>query len=85
MTSGIHSNHFPHLLYLDFQPPSEGLSTGAIVGIVLAVLSTILIALGILWWKGCLQNKNALEQGSVLLNWLLCYNSTFFPFIPILN
>ncbi|XP_019193820.1 PREDICTED: probable leucine-rich repeat receptor-like serine/threonine-protein kinase At3g14840 [Ipomoea nil] len=48
----------------DFQPPSssEGLSAGAIVGIVLAVLSTILIALGILWWKGCLQNKNAMEQ-----------------------
>ncbi|CAI9784273.1 unnamed protein product [Fraxinus pennsylvanica] len=48
----------------DFPVPSENgnMSTGAIVGIVIAVLFTIFLLLGILWWKGCLGSKDTTAQ-----------------------
>ncbi|KAI3457606.1 hypothetical protein Pfo_014269 [Paulownia fortunei] len=49
----------------NFTPPSENgnsISTGAIVGIVVAVLFTVLLVLGILWWKGCLRRKDTLQH-----------------------
>ncbi|KAL2455595.1 putative leucine-rich repeat receptor-like serine/threonine-protein kinase [Forsythia ovata] len=49
----------------DFPVPSENgnsMSTGAIVGIIIAVLFTILLILGILWWKGCLGSKDTIGQ-----------------------
>ncbi|KAL2455350.1 putative leucine-rich repeat receptor-like serine/threonine-protein kinase [Forsythia ovata] len=49
----------------DFPVPSENgksMSTGAIVGIIVAVLFTILLVLGILWWKGCLGSKDTIGQ-----------------------
>ncbi|KAI3466028.1 hypothetical protein Pfo_022691 [Paulownia fortunei] len=45
----------------DFKPPN-GITTGAIVGIVFAVLFTVLLVLGILWWKGCLRRKDSMEH-----------------------
>ncbi|PIN04371.1 Non-specific serine/threonine protein kinase [Handroanthus impetiginosus] len=49
----------------DFTPPSENgnsISTGAIVGIVVAVLFAVLLVLSILWWKGCLRRKDTLQH-----------------------
>ncbi|KAL0353857.1 UNVERIFIED_CONTAM: putative leucine-rich repeat receptor-like serine/threonine-protein kinase, partial [Sesamum angustifolium] len=49
----------------DFTPPSENgnsISAGAIVGIVVAGLFTILLVLGILWWKGCLRRKDTMQN-----------------------
>ncbi|KAL2496530.1 putative leucine-rich repeat receptor-like serine/threonine-protein kinase [Forsythia ovata] len=56
----------------DFPVPSEpvpsengnSMSTGAIVGIIIAVLFTILLVLGILWWKGCLGSKDTTGQAA---------------------
>ncbi|KAL0443630.1 UNVERIFIED_CONTAM: putative leucine-rich repeat receptor-like serine/threonine-protein kinase, partial [Sesamum latifolium] len=49
----------------DFTPPSENgnnISAGAIVGIVVAGLFTVMLVLGILWWKGCLRRKDTLQN-----------------------
>ncbi|KAL0399499.1 UNVERIFIED_CONTAM: putative leucine-rich repeat receptor-like serine/threonine-protein kinase [Sesamum radiatum] len=49
----------------DFTPPSENgnsISTGAIVGIAVAGLFTVLLVLGILWWKGCLRRKDTMQN-----------------------
>ena len=50
----------------DFIPPSENgnsVSVGAVVGIVAAGAFVLFLVLGILWWKGCLRQKNRMEQG----------------------
>ncbi|KAK4439098.1 putative leucine-rich repeat receptor-like serine/threonine-protein kinase [Sesamum alatum] len=47
----------------DSPPPSENrISAGAIVGIVVGFLVTVLLVLGILWWKGCLRRKHTLQN-----------------------
>ncbi|KAL0443631.1 UNVERIFIED_CONTAM: putative leucine-rich repeat receptor-like serine/threonine-protein kinase [Sesamum latifolium] len=49
----------------DFTPPSENgnsISAGAIVGIAVAGLFTVLLVLGILWWKGCLRRKDTMQN-----------------------
>ncbi|PIN04552.1 Serine/threonine protein kinase [Handroanthus impetiginosus] len=49
----------------NFTPPSENgnsISTGAIVGIVVAVLFAILLVLAILWWNGCLRRKDTIQR-----------------------
>ncbi|XP_040987948.1 probable leucine-rich repeat receptor-like serine/threonine-protein kinase At3g14840 isoform X3 [Juglans microcarpa x Juglans regia] len=50
----------------DFIPPTEdvsgGISIGVVVGIVAAGAFVILLILAILWWKGCLSQKNTMEQ-----------------------
>ncbi|KAG7957027.1 hypothetical protein I3843_11G154000 [Carya illinoinensis] len=50
----------------DFKPPPEdgssGISIGAVVGIVAAGAIVILLILAILWWKGCLSQKNTTER-----------------------
>ncbi|XP_060668625.1 probable leucine-rich repeat receptor-like serine/threonine-protein kinase At3g14840 isoform X2 [Ziziphus jujuba] len=51
----------------DFVPPSSSkggssISTGAVVGIVVAGLLVILLAVGILWWRCFQRKKNTLEQ-----------------------
>ncbi|OVA14371.1 Protein kinase domain [Macleaya cordata] len=49
----------------DFVPPSEGgkkISVGVVVGIVASVLCLIFISLGVLWWKGCLTQKNDIDE-----------------------
>ncbi|CAI9784288.1 unnamed protein product [Fraxinus pennsylvanica] len=40
----------------------NSMSVGTIIGIVIAVLITVLLVLGIFWWKGCLRPKDTLEQ-----------------------
>ncbi|XP_052177866.1 probable leucine-rich repeat receptor-like serine/threonine-protein kinase At3g14840 isoform X2 [Diospyros lotus] len=52
----------------DFTPPSEGgngMSTGAVVGIVAAVAFVIILLLGILWWRGSLKGKDTRDEGGV--------------------
>ncbi|XP_011082789.1 probable leucine-rich repeat receptor-like serine/threonine-protein kinase At3g14840 [Sesamum indicum] len=49
----------------DFTPPSENgnsISAGVIVGIAVAGLFTVLLVLGILWWKGCLRRKDTMQN-----------------------
>ncbi|CAI9784276.1 unnamed protein product [Fraxinus pennsylvanica] len=49
----------------DFPVPSgngNNMSVGTIIGIVVAVLFTVLLVLSILWWKGCLIPTDTLEQ-----------------------
>ncbi|XP_031266039.1 probable leucine-rich repeat receptor-like serine/threonine-protein kinase At3g14840 [Pistacia vera] len=57
----------------EFTPPSEGSGTppsensssitaGAVIGIVAGAVVTIILILGILWWKGCLRWESTLEQ-----------------------
>ncbi|XP_022941244.1 probable leucine-rich repeat receptor-like serine/threonine-protein kinase At3g14840 [Cucurbita moschata] len=53
----------------DFEAPSEGgetgksgISVGAVVGIAAASVFVILLVLGILWWRVCLQREKTLEQ-----------------------
>ncbi|CAL5405975.1 unnamed protein product [Camellia sinensis] len=50
----------------NFDPSENGsnasISTGSIVGIVVGVVFVIFLMLGILWWKGCLQNNNTMEH-----------------------
>ncbi|KAB1216419.1 hypothetical protein CJ030_MR4G029197 [Morella rubra] len=61
----------------DFIPPSENgnsISVGAVVGIVAAGAFVIFLVLGILWWKGCLGRKSAMEQD---LKGLEKYTGTF--------
>ena len=79
--SSFHSS-FPHS---DFPVPSDhGLSVGAIVGIVLAVLVIISVALAILWWKFGPQLRQTLQLGNLIScsssildvqsqNWITCY------------
>ncbi|KAK9016651.1 hypothetical protein V6N11_079146 [Hibiscus sabdariffa] len=46
-------------------PPSEsdnGITTGAVVGIVAGVMFAALLIVGILWWTGCLRRKSTLER-----------------------
>ncbi|CAL5342058.1 unnamed protein product [Camellia sinensis] len=38
------------------------ISAGGIVGIVAGVVFAIILMLGILWWKGCLQHNNTMEH-----------------------
>ncbi|KAI8008184.1 putative leucine-rich repeat receptor-like serine/threonine-protein kinase [Camellia lanceoleosa] len=51
----------------NFDPSENGsnasISAGRIVGIVAGVVFAIFLMLGILWWKGCLQNNNTMEHG----------------------
>ncbi|KAK6946602.1 Serine-threonine/tyrosine-protein kinase, catalytic domain [Dillenia turbinata] len=49
----------------EFSVPVENgnsMSAGAIVGIVVAVVSVIALVLCLLWWKGCLGRKNTMEE-----------------------
>ncbi|CAL5403110.1 unnamed protein product [Camellia sinensis] len=50
----------------NFDPSENGsnasISASNIVGIVAAVVVAIFLMLGILWWKGCLQNNNTMEH-----------------------
>ncbi|KAF5190783.1 Nodulation receptor kinase [Thalictrum thalictroides] len=52
----------------DFIPPSEEgknsktISLVLVLGIVAAVLSLILIVLGVLWWNGCFGRKNQIDK-----------------------
>ncbi|KAI5423634.1 hypothetical protein KIW84_030015 [Lathyrus oleraceus] len=43
-------------------PPGR-ISTGAIVGIVVAATIIMILVFGILWWKGCFGKKNSLARG----------------------
>lgn len=36
---------------------------GTVVGIVVAAVSVVILVLGILWWKCCLQRKNGMDLG----------------------
>lgn len=63
----------------DFVPPSSSkggssISTGAVVGIVVAGLLVILLAVGILWWRCFQRKKNTLEQGKLQRNQYGCVN-----------
>ncbi|KAI9083594.1 hypothetical protein K1719_034536 [Acacia pycnantha] len=43
--------------------PEDGLSTGAVVGIVVAAAAFIVILLfGILWWRGCIGHRSSLAK-----------------------
>ncbi|KAG6591769.1 putative leucine-rich repeat receptor-like serine/threonine-protein kinase, partial [Cucurbita argyrosperma subsp. sororia] len=49
----------------DFDPPSEdghAISAGTVGGIVAAVVSVIILVLGVLWWIGCQRKTGTLEQ-----------------------
>ncbi|XP_022976687.1 probable leucine-rich repeat receptor-like serine/threonine-protein kinase At3g14840 isoform X1 [Cucurbita maxima] len=49
----------------DFKPPSEdghAISAGTVGGIVAAVVSVIILVLGVLWWRGCQRKTGTLEQ-----------------------
>ncbi|KAJ7981865.1 putative Kinase [Quillaja saponaria] len=49
----------------DFIPPSEGkngISAGAVVAIVAAGAFAVILLIVILWWRGCLGRKSALER-----------------------
>ena len=37
---------------------------GVVVGIVAGVVLLVFLVIGILWWRGCLSRKDALEQGT---------------------
>ncbi|XP_052177863.1 probable leucine-rich repeat receptor-like serine/threonine-protein kinase At3g14840 isoform X2 [Diospyros lotus] len=41
----------------------NGMSAGAVVGIVAAVAFVIILLLGILWWRGCLRRKDTMDEG----------------------
>ncbi|PIM99671.1 Serine/threonine protein kinase [Handroanthus impetiginosus] len=40
----------------------NSISTGAIVGIVVAVLFTVFLVLAILWWNGCLRRRETMQH-----------------------
>ncbi|XP_052177862.1 probable leucine-rich repeat receptor-like serine/threonine-protein kinase At3g14840 isoform X1 [Diospyros lotus] len=40
----------------------NGMSAGAVVGIVAAVAFVIILLLGILWWRGCLRRKDTMDE-----------------------
>ncbi|XP_027191469.1 probable LRR receptor-like serine/threonine-protein kinase At1g07650 isoform X2 [Cicer arietinum] len=42
--------------------PGSSISAGAVVGIVVAAISIMIIVFGILWWKGCFRKKNSLAR-----------------------
>ncbi|KAK2422643.1 putative leucine-rich repeat receptor serine/threonine-protein kinase [Trifolium repens] len=42
--------------------PPGSISAGAVVGIVVAAITIIILVFGILWWKGCFGKKNSLER-----------------------
>ncbi|XP_052177422.1 probable leucine-rich repeat receptor-like serine/threonine-protein kinase At3g14840 [Diospyros lotus] len=49
----------------DYSPPSvggNGMSAGAVVGIVAAVAFVLILLLGILWWRGCLRRKDRMDE-----------------------
>ncbi|KAL3849317.1 hypothetical protein ACJIZ3_011199 [Penstemon smallii] len=49
----------------DYTPPSENrtrVPAGLLIGIVAGVLFTVLLIMGILWWKGCLRREKTLED-----------------------
>ncbi|XP_058209730.1 probable leucine-rich repeat receptor-like serine/threonine-protein kinase At3g14840 isoform X11 [Rhododendron vialii] len=46
----------------DYEPPSKGISAGAVVGIVAAAAFIIILLLGILWWRGFLIRKDTMDQ-----------------------
>ncbi|XP_058095480.1 probable leucine-rich repeat receptor-like serine/threonine-protein kinase At3g14840 [Magnolia sinica] len=49
----------------NFVPPSEGgkkISAGAVAGIIISALFLTFLILGILWWKGCLRQKDTMDQ-----------------------
>ncbi|KAB1216439.1 hypothetical protein CJ030_MR4G029045 [Morella rubra] len=61
-----------------FIPPSEtenstqngnSIPVEAVAGIVAAGAFVICLALGIIWWKGCLGRKSAMERGFGLAHW----------------
>jgi len=62
---------FPFIFsHADFIPPSEGgngMSVGAVVGIVAAIALTIILLLSILWWRGCLRCKDTMDEGTLKL------------------
>lgn len=67
------SYYLPHKLFyyiVDFIPPKEQsgnrISSGAVVGIVVAAVCFVSMILGTLWWKGCLRHKETMEQGMSL-------------------
>jgi hypothetical protein len=44
--------------------PPGSISTGAVVGIVVAAsVIIIILVFGFLWWKGCFGKKNTLARG----------------------
>ncbi|PIN25480.1 Serine/threonine protein kinase [Handroanthus impetiginosus] len=66
----------------------NSISTGAIVGIVVAVIFAVLLVLSILWWKGCLRRKGtiqhdlkglALHTGSFTLRQIKAATNNFDP------
>ncbi|KAK6934117.1 Serine-threonine/tyrosine-protein kinase, catalytic domain [Dillenia turbinata] len=59
-------------------PVPVGMSAGAVVGIVVAVVSVIVLVLGILWWKGCLGRKNTMEE--VVPTTILPPKATYFVY-----
>ena len=46
---------------------TDGLSAGAVVGIVAAVALAVILLLGILWWRGCLRRKETMDEGTLSL------------------
>ncbi|XP_025014095.2 probable leucine-rich repeat receptor-like serine/threonine-protein kinase At3g14840 isoform X2 [Ricinus communis] len=50
----------------NFEPPSENssssVSTGTVAGIVIVVVVVVFLVLGVLWWKGCLGQKDTVDQ-----------------------
>ncbi|XP_039687024.1 probable leucine-rich repeat receptor-like serine/threonine-protein kinase At3g14840 [Medicago truncatula] len=42
--------------------PPGSISAGAVVGIVVAATTVIILVFGILWWKGCFGKKNSLTR-----------------------
>ncbi|XP_057766377.1 probable leucine-rich repeat receptor-like serine/threonine-protein kinase At3g14840 [Salvia miltiorrhiza] len=68
--------------------PGNGISTGAKVGIVMAVIFTLVVLLGILRWKGCLGGKHSmhhdlkgldLQTGSFTLRQIRAATNNFDP------
>ncbi|OVA19182.1 Protein kinase domain [Macleaya cordata] len=43
------------------------ISAAAVVGIVASVVCLIFIILGLLWWKGCLRKKDAINRGNIFI------------------
>ncbi|CAL5403101.1 unnamed protein product [Camellia sinensis] len=65
----------------NFDPSENGsnasISAGSIVGIVVGVVFVIFLMLGILWWKGCLQNNNTMEHEDEDLKGLDLHTGSF--------
>jgi hypothetical protein len=50
-------------ILVESDSPPGRISTGAIVGIVVATTIIMILVFGILWWKGCFGKKNSLARG----------------------